>query len=160
MIIVDTNVVAELMKSSPSEPVIEWVRAQTGSELFTTSITLAEILYGIAQLPDGRRKQLLRTTATEVFATFEDQVLPFDSSAAAHYADVVGGRNQLGLPIDGFDAQIASICRAHGAALATRNLKDFRDTEVNLIDPWQRPAPTSADASSGSPGQRSGHLGD
>ena len=139
MIIVDTNVVSELMKSSPSEPVIEWVRARTGSELFTTSITLAEILYGIARLPDGRRKELLRTTATEVFATFEDQVLPFDSSAATHYADVVRVRDQIGLPIDGFDAQIASICRAHGAALATRNLKDFRHTDVTLIDPWQRP---------------------
>jgi toxin FitB len=139
MIIVDTNVVSELMKSSPSEPVIEWVRARTGSELFTTSITLAEILYGIARLPDGRRKELLRTTASEVFASFEDQVLPFDSSAATHYADVVEGRDQIGLPIDGFDAQIASICRAHGAALATRNVKDFRQTDVNLIDPWQRP---------------------
>jgi predicted nucleic acid-binding protein len=139
MIIVDTNVVSELMKSSPSEPVIEWVRARTGSELFTTSITLAEILYGIARLPDGRRKELLRTTASEVFAAFEDQVLPFDSSAATHYADVVEGRDQIGLPIDGFDAQIASICRAHGASLATRNVKDFRQTDVNLIDPWQRP---------------------
>jgi predicted nucleic acid-binding protein len=139
MIIVDTNVVSELMKSSPSEPVIEWVRARTGNELFTTSITLAEILYGIARLPDGRRKELLRTTATEVFATFEDQVLPFDSSAATHYADVVRVRDQIGLPIDGFDAQIASICRAHRAALATRNLKDFRHTDVTLIDPWQRP---------------------
>jgi len=139
MIILDTNVVSELMKSAPSQPVIQWVRARTGSELFTTSITLAEIFYGIARLPDGRRKELVRTTATEVFATFEDQVLPFDSSAATHYADVVGGRDQIGLPIDGFDAQIAAICRARGAALATCNLKDFRHTNVNLIDPWQGP---------------------
>ena len=138
MIIVDTNVVSELMKPSPSAQVIEWVRARSGRELFTTSITLAEILYGLARLPDGRRKEVLRTTASEVFAAFDDQVLPFDSSAATHYAEVVGGRDQLGLPIDGFDAQIASICRAHGAALATRNLKDFRQTDVNLIDPWQR----------------------
>ena len=138
MIIVDTDVVSELMKPSPSAQVIEWVRARSGRELFTTSITLAEILYGLARLPDGRRKEVLRTTASEVFAAFDDQVLPFDSSAATHYAEVVGGRDQLGLPIDGFDAQIASICRAHGAALATRNLKDFRQTDVNLIDPWQR----------------------
>ena len=139
MIIIDTNVVSELMKPSPSAAVSEWVRARTGSELFTTSITLAEILYGIARLPDGRRKELLRTTASDVFAAFEDQVLPFDSSAARHYAEVVGGRDQIGLPIDGFDGQIASICRAHGAALATRNLRDFRHTDVTLIDPWQRP---------------------
>lgn len=139
MIIIDTNVVSELMKPSPSAAVIEWVQARTGSELFTTSITLAEILYGIARLPDGRRKELLRSTASEVFAAFEDQVLPFDSSAATHYAEVVGGRDHIGLPIDGFDGQIASICRAHGAALATRNLRDFRHTDVTLIDPWQRP---------------------
>ena len=139
MIIIDTNVVSELMKPSPSAAVIEWVRARSGRELFTTSITLAEILYGIARLPDGRRKELLRSTASDVFAAFEDQVLPFDSSAATHYPEVVGGRAQIGLPIDGFDGQIASICRAHGAALATRNLTDFRHTDVTLIDPWQRP---------------------
>ena len=139
MIIVDTNVVSELMKPSPSEAVIEWLRAQTSSELFTTSITLAEILYGIARLPDGRRKELLCATSSEVFATFEDQVLPFDSGAAKRYPGVVERRDQLGLPIDGFDAQIASICRAHGAALATRNLKGFRHTDVDLIDPWQHP---------------------
>jgi predicted nucleic acid-binding protein len=107
--------------------------------LFTTSITIAEIFYAIARLPDGRRKEILRTTASEVFAAFEDQVVPFDSRAAMLYAEVVGGRDQLGLPIDGFDAQIASICRAHGATLATRNLKDFRHTDVHLIDPWQYP---------------------
>jgi predicted nucleic acid-binding protein len=139
MIIVDTDVVSELMKPSPSALVVEWVRARTGSELFTTAITLAEIFYAIARLPGGRRKELLSSTASEVFAAFEDQVLEFDSSAATHYVEVVGGRDQIGLPIDGFDAQIASICRANGAALATRNLKDFRHTDVNLIDPWQHP---------------------
>ena len=135
MIVVDTNVVSELMRPSPSAAVIAWVRSRTGSELYTTSITLAEILFGVARLPDGRHKELMRTTASEVFAAFEDQVLPFDFRAATHYAEVVVGRDQLGLPIDGFDAQIASICRAHGAALATRNVKDFRHTDVRLIDP-------------------------
>lgn len=139
MIVVDTSVVSELMKPAPSAAVADWVRARTGNELYTTSITLAEILYGIARLPDGRRKDLLHTTASEVFAAFEDQVLGFDSSAAAHYAEVVLSRDHAGLPIDEFDAQIASICRAHGAALATRNLKDFRHTGVGLIDPWQHP---------------------
>ena len=113
MIVVDTNVVSELMKPSPSGPVTEWVRSRTGRALYTTSITLAEILYAIARHPDGDRKKLLRSSASEAFAAFEDQVLPFDPSAARHYADVVGGRDQLGLPIEGFDAQIAAICRAH-----------------------------------------------
>jgi len=86
----------------------------------------------------GAARNSCALPASEVFVAFEDQVLAFDSSAATFYAEVVGGRDQLGLPIDGFDAQIASICRAHGATLATRNLKDFRHTDVNLIDPWQR----------------------
>jgi len=102
MIIVDTNVVSELMRPSPAAAVAEWLRARDGSELFTTSITLAEILYGIARLPDGRRKELLRTTASDVFAAFEHQVLPFDSGAAKHYPEVVGARDHIGLPIDGF----------------------------------------------------------
>jgi toxin FitB len=137
MIVVDTNVASELMKRSPSPAVKNWVLARGGNELFTTSITLAEILYGVGRLPHGRRKELLRSTAEEVFAAFADRVLPFDSSAASHYAELVSNRDRLGRPIDGFDAQIAAICRGHRAALATRNVDDFDHTGVDLIDPWQ-----------------------
>lgn len=136
MIIVDTNVVSELMTPSPTSAVRDWVRARGGRKLRTTSVTLAEIRYGIERLPDGRRKELLRTTADALFASFADQVLPFDAAAAAQYALIVTQRDRAGLPIDGFDAQIAAICRAHGAALATRNVRDFRQTGVELIDPW------------------------
>ena len=139
MIVVDTNVVSELMRPSPSAPVTDWVRTRARTELYTASITLAEILYGIGRLPDGRRKEFLRTTASEIFEEFKDHVLPFDIGAAVHYADVVGGRDRLGLPIDGFDAQIAAICRTHEAALATRNIKGFQYTGVDLIDPWLPP---------------------
>ena len=111
--------------------------ARSARELFTTSITLAEILYGIERLPSGRRKELLRTTAHDVFAAFGDQVLPFDRRAAVHYSSVVDMRDRLGLPIDGFDAQIASICRTHDAGLATRNAKDFDHAGVDVVDPWQ-----------------------
>jgi len=137
VIVVDTNVASELMRPSPATAVRDWVRARGGHELYTTSITIAEIRYGIERLPDGRRKELLRTTAEDVFAAFEDQVLPFDVSAAAAYASIVSGRDSIGLPIDGFDAQIASICRTHSAALATRNGTDFQSTGITLIDPWQ-----------------------
>ena len=136
MIILDTNVASELMKAPPAPVVRDWVRARDGRELYTTSITLAEIRYGIERLPTGRRRDLLRSTADELFAAFADQILPFDAAAAAQYALIVSHRDGVGLPIDGFDAQIASICRTHGAALATRNLRDFRGTEVDLIDPW------------------------
>jgi predicted nucleic acid-binding protein len=136
MIIVDTNVISELMRPSPSAVVVGWVR-HNERELFTTSITLAEIGYGIERLTDGRRKRLLRSTAEEVFADFSERVLAFHAEAALAYARIVSGRDRAGLPIDGFDAQIASICSVHRAALATRNAKDFQDTGIDVIDPWQ-----------------------
>ncbi len=136
MIILDTNVASELMKPFPAPVVRDWVRARRGNELYTTSITLAEIRYGIKRLPAGRRRDLLEVTADDVFAAFKDQVLPFDATAAAHYSIIVTHREHAGLPIDGFDAQIASICRAHNAALATRNCKDFYDTGIDVLDPW------------------------
>lgn len=139
MIILDTNVVSELMKPSPHAGVRGWVLARSSGELCTTAITLAEILYGIERLPDGQRKELLRSTAAELFDAFSDHVLSFDGPAAALYADIVSGREERGMPIDGFDAQIASICRRHQATLATRNVKDFQHTGVDVIDPWHSP---------------------
>ena len=137
MIVVDTNVVSELMRPSPEPTVRGWVRSHKGHELYTTSITLAEIRYGIERLPGGRRQDLLRTTAEDVFAAFEDQILPFDAAAALQYASIVTTRDDAGLPIDGFDAQIAAICGVHQATLATRNVKDFRDTGIDVTDPWE-----------------------
>jgi predicted nucleic acid-binding protein len=107
-------------------------------ELCTTAVTVAEIRYGLERLPDGRRKDSLLAIATEVFAAFSEFVQPFDADAAVWYATIVAHRDCLGLPIDGFDAQIAAICRTRGAALATRNAKDFRETGIDLIDPWQQ----------------------
>jgi toxin FitB len=137
MIIVDTNVASELMRPSPAQAVLDWVRSQEARELCTTAITVAEILYGIERLPEGRRKEVLRSAAAEIFEVFAEQVLPFDTAAAQQYALVVTQRDGLGLPIGGFDAQIAAICRAQRAALATRNLADFRKTGIDVINPWQ-----------------------
>jgi len=137
MIVVDTNVVSELMKSSPSGVVRDWMLGQRSAELFTTAITVAEILYGIERLTEGQRKDSLRTAATDVFTSFADHVLPFDHDAAAAYAPLVHRRDQRGLPIDGFDAQIAAICGTHRATLATRNVKDFAHTGITLVDPWK-----------------------
>ena len=137
MIVVDTNVVSELMRPSPAAQVREWVSAQAPNELCTTAITVAEIRYGLARLADGRRKQSLQAAATELFAAFTDYIQPFDAPAAIWYATIVAHRDRLGLPIDGFDAQIAAICRTRGATLATRNAKDFRETGIDIIDPWR-----------------------
>ncbi len=136
MIILDTNVVSELMRPEPASQVVTWVRRRDRRELRMTSITLAEIRYGIARLPDGRRKQVLLDTADDIFRAFSDQVLPVDVAAAEQYAIVASARERAGKPIPGFDALIAAICRSRGAALATRNLPDFAGTGIEVIDPW------------------------
>lgn len=137
MIVLDTNVVSELMRAEPAPEVLAWLRQNSGSGLYTTAVTVAEIRYGIARLPEGRRRDSLHQAANEVFAAFPRQVLPFDLAAAGAYADVVAGREMNGQPIDGFDAQIAAICRVHAATLATRNTKDFAGTGLKVVDPWQ-----------------------
>jgi toxin FitB len=138
MIIVDTNVASELMRKSTAPAVLDWMRSQDVQDLFTTSLTLAEVRYGIERLSDGQRKELMRAAAADVFFLFTDKVLPFDARAALRYATLVADRGRAGQPIAGFDAQIAAICLSYGAALATRNLKDFQDTGVEVINPWQQ----------------------
>ena len=138
MIILDTNVVSELMRPEPAPGVASWVRDRDRRELRTTVITVAEVRYGIARLPDGRRKQVLLAAADEIFAAFAEQVLPVDNAAAEHYAVIASSRERAGKPIVGFDALIASVCRSQGAALATRNVSDFNGTGVEVIDPWHQ----------------------
>jgi predicted nucleic acid-binding protein len=140
MIVLDTNVVSELMRPEPAPQVSSWVRSRDRRELRMTSITLAEIRYGIARLPDGRRKQVLLDTADDIFRVFSDQVLPVDEAAAEQYAVIASTRERAGKPIAGFDALIAAVCRSRGAALATRNLPDFHGTGIDVIDPWANTA--------------------
>ena len=136
MIILDTNVVSELMRPEPAPSVASWVRERDRRELRTTVITIAEVRYGVARLPDGRRKQVLLAAADEIFSAFADQVLPVDAAAAEQYAVIANSRERAGKPIAGFDALIAAVCRCQGAALATRNVSDFEGTGIELIDPW------------------------
>jgi hypothetical protein len=136
VIVLDTNVTSELMRPVPAPVVVAWVRAKRTSDLYTTSITMAEIRYGIERLPDGRRKELLRSTAEDVFSSFSEDVLPFDADATPAYAEIVSQRERTGNHINGFDAQIAAICRTHHAQLATRNVNDFKNTGLTVIDPW------------------------
>jgi toxin FitB len=136
MIILDTNVVSELMRAEPAPRVAAWVRSRDRRELRMTSITLAEIRYGIARLPEGRRKQVLLNTADDIFRSFSDQVLPVDAAAAEQYAVIASTRERAGKPIAGSDALIAAVCRSRGAVLATRNLADFDGTGIDVMDPW------------------------
>lgn len=135
-VVLDTNVVSELMRAVPDARVAEWMRGVLPSTVCTTSVTLAEVLYGIARLPTGRRRDHLHDAAADVFGSFADRVLAFDAAAANQYADIVNEREEAGAPIAGFDAQIAAICRSHEARLATRNPDDFSGLGIDLIDPW------------------------
>lgn len=136
MIILDSNVLSELMRTAPAEAVVAWVRDQEPAALCTTAVSVAEIHYGIQRLPGGRRRSRLRQEADLVFASFREVILPFDAQAARHYADVVVERERAGTPISGFDAQIAATCRTHRAALATRNVDDFEGLGLELVNPW------------------------
>ena len=137
MIILDTNVVSELTRMTPATAVLDWLDAQPAADVATTAITAAELLYGVARLPDGARKNAL-TGAVHALLTddLDGRVEPFDAAAAAHYADLVTARERAGQPISIPDAQIAAICRVRRASLATRNTSDFTGTGIDLIDPW------------------------
>ncbi|MEA1647962.1 type II toxin-antitoxin system VapC family toxin [Nitrospirillum sp. BR 11164] len=137
MIILDTNVLSELMRPAPSDAVLRWLMGQASSLLFTTTITQAEILSGIALLPKGRRRAGLENAALQMFvADFAGRILPFDTQAAISFAGITTARRQAGRPISALDAQIAAIAHSLAAAVATRNIDDFSGCGVPLINPW------------------------
>lgn len=137
MIILDTNVVSELMKAAPAERVLGWIAAQPASALYTTSITEAEILHGLALLPTGKRRNALESAAEAMLREdFAGRILPFGSDAAHAYARIAADRRRASRPISHFDAQIAAIARSAGAAIATRNVKDYDRCGVKILNPW------------------------
>lgn len=137
MIVLDTNVVSELMRPAPEADVATWVDSLDVSDVLLTAVTAAELMYGVARLSNGRRRRELRAKVEELLAEdFRDRILPFDVLAATHYADIVAARERSGLQISMADGQIAAICRNWNAGLATRNVGDFVDTGVELINPW------------------------
>jgi len=138
MIVLDTNVLSETLRPLPSPRVLEWMRAEPASALFTTAITEAELFYGIARLPPGRRREALEVVVERIFSEdLAGRVLPFDSAAAREFADIAARRRVEGRPISDGDARIAAIARSRGASLATRNVADFAGCEVQIIDPWR-----------------------
>ena len=137
MILLDTNVLSEVMKQVPSAQVLRWLASQPALTLFTTTLTQAEILYGIELLPRGKRRTALQSAVEAMFE--EDlggRLLPFDSDAARVFPGIVAARRALGRPISQIDAQIAAIARSRRAAVATRNTNDFEDCGVTVLNPW------------------------
>lgn len=138
MIVLDTNVLSELMRPAPSVTVLRWVAGYPAASLFTTAVTQAEILFGLALLPEGRRRSDLLAATKQMFAEdFAGRVLPFDTVAATAFALIAAGRRQKGRPTSVFDAQIAAIASSRGAALATRNVADFVECGLSIVNPWE-----------------------
>ncbi|MCY1267877.1 Toxin FitB [compost metagenome] len=126
------------MKAKPDPAVITWIDAQPANELVISSITVAEILYGIAHMPDGKRKDSLYGLATAMFdEDFAGNILPFDADAAVHYAELVAASEAKRKIADMADGQIAAIARLHGARIAMRNVRHFKSFSVPAIDPWK-----------------------
>jgi predicted nucleic acid-binding protein len=138
MIVLDTNVLSESLRPRPSDAVKGWMAAQPAALLYTTAINQAEILYGVALLPSGRRKLVLEETVEAIFAEdFLGRVLPFDTAAARSFAEIAAMRRRSGRPISDTDAQIAAIAHSRGAAVATRNVEDFANCGITVISPWE-----------------------
>jgi predicted nucleic acid-binding protein len=137
VIILDTNVISELVRREPSPVVLRNLRRLPSNDLYTTAIAEAEIRFGLAILPRGRKHTALRNQLDLILKQeFAGRILPFDSAAAEAYAALVAARRAAGRPISVFDGQIAAITLIRGATLATRNLSDFRDLKFPLLDPW------------------------
>lgn len=137
MIVLDTPVVSELMQDRPRADVLAWLDEQPTRALFVTAVTEAEVLTGIAILPEGRRKRTLADAAKRTFdELMGGRVLPFDSAAAQAYAEITATRRAAGRPISQSDGQIAAIALSHSMAIATRNVRDFEDVGIDLINPW------------------------
>jgi len=134
MIVLDTNIVAALMADGVEiEP---WLMTVPRHELYTTVMTRAEIRYGLARLPAGKRRTELVSRADALFTQTHERLLTFDAKAADRYGEIVATRQAVGRPISVGDAIIASITWVHRASLATRNVRDFDECGVAVVNPY------------------------
>ncbi|MCO5062840.1 MAG: type II toxin-antitoxin system VapC family toxin [Rhizobiaceae bacterium] len=136
MIVLDTNVISEAMKPEPDPAVRNWLDEQAVETLYLSSVTIAELLFGIGVLPDGRRKEKLVAAFEGVLALFEGRVLSFDSNAAHRYAALALKARKAGKGFPTPDGYIAAIAVSHEFAVATRDASAFAAAGVNVIDPW------------------------
>jgi predicted nucleic acid-binding protein len=136
MILLDTNVVSEAMKPEPHPSVRDWLDAQAAETLFLSSVTVAELLFGIGALPTGKRKDNLTAALDGVLELFEPRILPFDASAARRYADLAVKVRAAGKGFPTPDGYIAAIAAAHGFAVASRDTTAFHAAGLTVIDPW------------------------
>ena len=138
MILLDTNIISELMKEFPDEDVMRWLNQQHSLTLYVSSISIAEILYGLSIMPEGKKRSRLESSFTSVMqSAFYQRVFVFDENAAIRYATLMSKNKKMGVVMTTFDAQIASIVISTRSILATRNTKDFVHCGIQIINPFE-----------------------
>jgi predicted nucleic acid-binding protein len=139
MFLLDTNVISELMRERPHHHVQKFFAENPATVIWTCSIVVAELLFGVELMPSGRRQRMLSQAIEDMIQEdFRQQILPFNLEAARSYGKIRALRQRMGRPISETDAQIAAIALAHSARLATRNISDFEHCGVTLINPWDK----------------------
>jgi len=139
MIVLDTNVVSEAMKAAPHAAVKTWLDNQAAETLYLSSITLAELLFGIRALPTGRRKEALTTALDGLIALFKDRILPFDIEAARHYAELAMAAKSAGRGFPTPDGYIAAIAASRNFIVASRDTAPYQAAGVSVYNPWEPP---------------------
>jgi len=138
MVLLDTNVISELMRPEASAIVLKWFSRQHAHELYSSSVSVAEIFYGVELFPAGKRRNELLAGAERMFANvLAGRVFAFEDEAARAFARIASVRRKAGRPIAEMDARIAAIADVHGATLATRNTADFEGCGIRLVNPWR-----------------------
>lgn len=137
MIILDTNVLSTLMQTAPAPGVVAWLDRQPRTSVWTTSITVLEIHYGLLILPAGKRRKGLMRACEEVLDQMEQRVVGFDAAAAQQAAELMAARQKRGRLGDLRDTMIAGIVQSQHATLATRNVAHFRDMAAEIVNPWE-----------------------
>jgi predicted nucleic acid-binding protein len=137
MIILDTNVVSEPLKPAPDQGVVNWLNAQAPASLYLTAINMAELMSGVQAMPQGKRRDALsHAVSTQIGTLFERRILSFDTKAAEAFAACYVNAQSQGNPIGFADCAIAAIAKANAFIVATRNVRDFQGTGVDIINPW------------------------
>jgi predicted nucleic acid-binding protein len=136
MIVLDTNVVSEAMKPEPHPAVRAWLNGQATETLYLSTVTLAELLFGIGALPVGRRKDLLAQTLDGLMRLFRDRVLPFDMDAARCYAELAVSAKTAGRGFPTPDGYIAAVASSRGFMVASRDTEPFKAANIRVINPW------------------------
>ncbi|MFM2124739.1 MAG: hypothetical protein RL328_1190 [Acidobacteriota bacterium] len=137
MLILDTTILNEAIRPNPDPKIGAWLGAQTRDDLYTTSLTLADILSGVERLPPGKRRTDLASAVAQIFAFFERRVLPFDEDAARAYPTIAQNRKLLGRDPNVAVTMLASITRSRGATLASRTPDEFSGCGIRVVNPWE-----------------------